>query len=246
VQWFTGTYGLVALIGAVIGLLAARKWGGLKTVLGKSLTLFSLGLLAQEAGQLTYQYYIYVKKIDIPYPSWGDAAYFGSVVLYILAALFLARAAGTKFSLKHTKHKAVALIIPLGLLITSYMVFLKGYVFDASHPLTVFLDFGYPLGQAFYISIAITAYLVSRKMLGGIMRSGVVLIILALFIQYIADFSFIYQSSREQYVAGGYVDMLYLTAYFAMTMAMVRFHTAYSNLRQPRAVSPSKDKEAAQ
>lgn len=41
VQWFGGTYGVVALMGAIIGFMAARKWGGRKTVLGKALLLFS-------------------------------------------------------------------------------------------------------------------------------------------------------------------------------------------------------------
>src|SRR4051812_8871880 len=75
VQRFGATYGVIALIGALAGLLAARKWGGFKTVLGKALTFFSLGLLAQEAGQIIYTYYIYGAKIQIPYPSWGDLAY---------------------------------------------------------------------------------------------------------------------------------------------------------------------------
>src|SRR5258708_4784024 len=103
VQWFGGTYGLMALIGAVIGLFAAAKWGGLKSVLGKALTFFSLGLLAQELGQLIYTYYVYGAKVQIPYPSWGDVAYFGSVVLYVIAAFFLARVAGARFSLRDTK-----------------------------------------------------------------------------------------------------------------------------------------------
>src|SRR5881392_3642318 len=77
VQWFGGTYGVVALIGAIIGFFASRRWGGYKTLLGKSLMFFSLGLLAQEAGQLILTYYIYGSKIQIPYPSWGDVAYFG-------------------------------------------------------------------------------------------------------------------------------------------------------------------------
>ncbi|HMH31273.1 MAG TPA: hypothetical protein VK534_02245 [Methylomirabilota bacterium] len=231
VQWFGGTYGVVALIGALIGFFAARKWGGFKTVLGKALMFFSFGLLAQEAGQLIYTYYVYAAKIDIPYPSWGDVAYFGSVVLYILAAFFLAKAAGAKFSLKEAKYKAVAVIIPVALLAISYWVLLHGHQYDSSKPLTVFLDFGYPFGQAIYISIAITAYLLSRKLLGGLMRGGIVLVILALFVQYIADFSFVYQSSRGSYVAGKYVDLLYLVAYFAMATAMIKFHTIYKNIR---------------
>lgn len=231
VQWFGGTYGSVALIGAITGFLAARKWGGFKTVLGKALTFFSLGLLAQEAGQLIYTYYIYGAKIQIPYPSWGDAAYFGSVLLYIIAAYFLTKVAGAKFSLKHVRYKAVAVIVPVLLLATSYWVLLHGQQYDTSHPLTVFLDFGYPMGQAIYISIAITAYLLSRKLLGGFMKKGILLVILALSVQYVADFMFIYQSNRGTWLTGRLDDLLYLIAYFVMATAMIKFHTIYKQVR---------------
>lgn len=231
VQWFGTTYGLMALIGSIIGLLGVKKWGGFKTVLGKALTFFSLGLLAQEVGQLTYAYYIYGAKIQIPYPSWGDMAYFGSVLLYICAAFFLTKAVGAQYLLKSTNYKFIAVIVPGILLAVSYAVFLYRHEYDFSHPLTVFLDFGYPIGQAVYISIAITAYLLSRKMLGGVMKSGIVLIILALFIQYIADFTFVYQSSRGTYLAGKFDDFLYLLAYFALASAMVKFHTIHHSLK---------------
>ena len=242
VQWFGGTYGIVALIGSIIGFTAARKWGGFKTVLGKALMFFSLGLLAQEAGQLIYTYYIYGAKIQIPYPSWGDVAYFGSVLLYITAAIYLTRVSGAKFSLKDVKYKFIAVIVPLVLLGVSYWVFLHHHQYDFHKPLTVFLDFGYPMGQAIYISIAITAYLLSRKLLGGIMRAGLVLVMVALFLQYISDFTFVYQSSRGTYLSGKYDDLFYLISYFGMTTAMIKFHTIYRGLSSKTQPAPVKPK----
>lgn len=231
VQWFGGTYGIMALIGAVVGFFASRKWGGFKTVLGRALMFFSLGLLAQEVGQLIYTYYIYGAQVQIPYPSWGDVAYFGSVLLYIYAALLLAKTTGIQTSLKNNFYKVVAFLVPVILLGISYFVFLYHHEYDSSHPLTVFLDFGYPMGQATYIALAITAYLLSRKLLGGVMKTAILLVILALFLQYISDFVFVYQSSRDTYLAGKYADLLYLIAYFATTTAMIRFYTTYNSLK---------------
>ncbi len=242
VQWFGGTYGSVALIGALIGFMAARKWGGFKTVLGKALIFFSLGLLAQEAGQLIYTYYIYGAKIQIPYPSWGDVAYFGSVLLYITAAFFLAKFSGVKFSLKKSHYKIIAVAVPVALLATSYWVLLHNHQYDTSHPLTVFLDFGYPMGQAIYISIAITAYLLSRKLLGGFMKRGILLVILALFIQYAADSAFIYQSTRASYLAGKWDDLIYLIAYFVMASAMITFHGIYRQVRAANSAERGNDR----
>jgi hypothetical protein len=231
VQWFGGTYGVMALIGAVIGFAAAGKWGGRKTVVGKALMLFSFSLLAQEAGQLIYTYYIYGAKIQIPYPSWGDVAYFGSVLLYICAAAFLAKAVGVRFSLRDGKYKVIAVLVPAVLLIASYLILLHNHHYDTSKPLTVLLDAGYPIGEAIYISIATVAYLLSRKMLGGIMKSGFILIILALCMQYVSDFTFVYQSNRGTYLSGKLDDLSYLIAYFVMTTAMIKFHTIHNKLR---------------
>ena len=234
VQWYGGTYGLLALIGVIAGFMAAKKWGGFKSALGKALIFFSLGLLAQEAGQLIYTYYVYGAKIDIPYPSWGDAAYFASVLLYIVAAYFLTKVSGAKFSLKDHKYKVIAVAIPAILLIVSYAVLLNHHQYDTSHPLTVLLDFGYPMGQAIYISIALTAYILSRKLLGGVMRRGIVLVVIALLVQYISDFSFIYESSRSTYLSGKYVDLLYLIAYFLMASALIRFYNIYKGLSKAK------------
>ncbi len=231
VNWFENTYGLVALIGSIIGLMAMRRWGGIKTVLGKSLLFFALGLFAQEVGQLVSSYYTQIAKTALPYPSLGDVGYFGGVLLYIVAAIYLARVAGVKFSLKKTGYKLIAVAVPVVLLAISYRILLHNHQYDTTKPLTVFLDAGYPIGQAGYISIAIMAYLLSRKFLGGIMKPGLLLVIFALFVQYISDFTFIYESHRNAYVPGKFDDLFYLIAYFVMTLAMIKFLTIYKHLK---------------
>lgn len=246
VNWFENTYGLVALTGAIIGFIAMKKWGGLKTVLGKALFFFSLGLLAQEAGQLISSYYTQIAHTDLPYPSVGDIAYFGSVILYIIAALYLTKVSGAKFSLKETKGKLIAIFVPVVLLAISYTVLLKGYSYDTSHAMTVVLDIGYPVGQAIYISIAITAYLLSRKLLGGYMKAGILLVIFALAVQYISDFSFIYTVHRGTYVPGKFVDLLYLTSYFLMATAMIKFLSIYTGLKAKTAVSAEASEKPAE
>lgn len=231
IERFGGTYGIVALIGAIIGLAASKRWGGYKTVLGKALLFFSLGLLAQEAGQLITAYYVYGAHIDIPYPSWGDVAYFGSTLFYICGAIFLAKAVGVKFSLKSNKYKVIAFVIPAILLAASYWVFLHNHQYDWHKPLTVFLDLGYPLGDALYISLAIVAFLLSRKMLGGIMRIGILILMLALVAQYISDWTFLYQSNRGTFIGGGNDDLFYLITYFITATAMVKFLSIYDDLK---------------
>jgi hypothetical protein len=221
-QIFASVYGVMALVGAVYGFRISRAWGGLRSILGRAITFFSLGLLSQEFGQLAYSYYIYFEKIDVPYPSVGDVGFFGSIIFYTYAVWLLAKAVGVKFSLRSITSKLQAILIPFVVLIASYLYFLQEYDFDWSQPLTIFLDFGYPLGAAVYISLALLAFLLSRRVLGGVMRYRVLIILLALLLQYLADFTFLYQSSSGTWTVGGINDYMYLIAYFAMTLGVLQ------------------------
>lgn len=229
-EWFANTYGILALWGGAWGLVISKKWGGFKSIIGKAILFFSFGLLAQVFGQVAYSYYYYYLGVEIPYPSLGDLGYFGSIPLYIFAVLLLARASGVKISLRSFKSKAQAVIIPILILGFSYYAFLQGYEFDWSAPLVIFLDFGYPLGQATYISFAILTYLLSKKTLGGIMKGKIFLILFALVIQYIADYHFLYQISKDTWYASGPNDYIYLASYFAMAIGLIQLKTTADGL----------------
>lgn len=223
---FGSLYGLMALFGGLIGIKAAKVWGSNKSLFGRALLFFSGGLLLQVLGQVAYSIYTYVLKVDVPYPSFGDIGFFGSVLFYIYAAYLLANGIGLRITLKAKYKKLVAVILPLILLIASYTIFLKGYQFDFSSPLAglrVVLDFGYPLGQAIYISIALLAYLLSKKQLGGIMKSKVLWILFALLIQYVSDFTFLLGVKNQTIYPAGYNDMLYLLSYTVLTLSLIKY-----------------------
>ena len=246
-QLFAASYGIMALVGGLVGLAASKKWGGAKSILGKSLLLFSLGLFAQEFGQLTYSYYIYFLKEAVPYPSIGDIGFFGSVILYIWAAILLAKTAGVGVALKSKSRILFALFLPAAMLAISYTVFLRGYQFSFSSlnsTLKVLLDFGYPLGQATYVAIAFLTYLLSKKLLGGVMKKKILILLFALVVQYIADFTFLYQNIHEKWVVGGWNDYLYLVAYFIMAIALNGFRTVNSAPPEKAPEVESKTAEA--
>lgn len=231
-QLFAATYGAMALWGGVWGLAVSRKWGGFKSVMGKAIAMFALGLFAQEFGQLAYSYYIYYLKIEVPYPSLGDIGFFGSILFYIYGVLLLAKASGAKIKLQSFVHKIQVVLIPLGMLIIAYTLFLQGYIFDWENPIKVFLDFGYPMGQAIYISIAFLTYLLSRKILGGIMKEKILFILFALCIQFLSDYTFLYQSSRGTWSVGGINDYMYLVSYFLMTLGILQLGTVLNKLKE--------------
>jgi hypothetical protein len=227
---FTNTYGSVALFGGVSALLISKYWGGVKSLIGRAVFVFGLGLLAQEFGQLMYAYYIYVQKVEVPYPSLGDIGYFGSVILYIYGAILLLRATGVQVSLKTAMNKVLAFLLPTILLTGSYFIFLRGYEFLWDNPLTVLLDLGYPLLQAVYLAIALLTFMFSRKYLGGAMRPAILMVLVALTFQYVADFTFLYQVQHETWAPGGINDLIYLISYGLMTFSLVRFENILQNL----------------
>ena len=231
---FGATYGLMALVGAIFGILISRKYGSFKSALGRAILAFSFGLLAQEFGQVVYTYYLYGAGIEIPYPSYGDIGYFGSVLLYIYGALQLSKAAGVRLVLGSYKKKSVAVIVPALLLGFAYWLFLANYDYSNIQPLTVLLDFGYPLGQAVYISIALVTILLSRGMLGGIMKSKVEMVLVALTAQFIADYTFLFQTKIGTWAAGGINDYMYLVAYFLMTVALIRMKLVFDKVKEAK------------
>jgi hypothetical protein len=209
----------MAFYGCICGIHVANKWGDIKTLMGRAILMFSLGLLMQTMGQLIDSIYIIYFHIPIPYPSLGEIPYFGSIPVYICAAYLLAAASGIKVNIQSYRQKILALIVPILMLGFGYFLFLQGYKFDWNNPIKIIEDFGYPLGEAIYISIALITFIFSRTILDGIMKSRAMLMLFALGAQYMADYIFVYQS--DQYFAGCYMDLLYLIAYFIMTMALL-------------------------
>lgn len=229
---FTLIYPLVSLVGSIAGFVQAKKWGGFKSLLGRSLSLFSLGLFAQFLGQAAYAYYIYIKQIEVPYPSLGDIGFFGSVVFYVIGAYYLALVSGMKSSARSWKGKLISVVLALIMLCLSYTVFLRGYVFDGSFSLKTVLDFGYPLGQAVYVSIALMALLFSKNSLGGSLRKPILFLLCALVIQYLSDFTFLYQVNAGTWYVGGVNDYMYLVSYFFMTLALVNIGTIFTSIKE--------------
>jgi len=143
--------------------------------------------------------------IDVPYPSWADAAYFGSALSFVVGAYFLAKSVGFGIGPKSKRFSIVPIVVPIVIIGISAFVFLYNHQYDTSQPLTVFLDFGYPVVEAIYISLALIAYLSSAKLLGGLMKSAILILIVGLIVQYCADFSFLYGSSRGTFILGGFL-----------------------------------------
>lgn len=221
---FSNVYGIMALWGGILGIIISKEWGGLKSYIGRSIFLISLGLLFQELGQLSYAYYYFFLQLEeIPYPSFGDIFFLSSTPLYAWGAILLVKATWTRDISKNTYNKIIVILIPTLILVISKLLFLPDYEFDWSNPILIFFDIGYPIGQAIYISIALLAYLFSQKYLGGNLKWPILIIIIALVLQYIADYFFTYLFHKEALYPGELSDYTFFLAYFVMTYGLIQF-----------------------
>lgn len=233
-DYFTLLYPLMALIGAVIGFVASKKWGGFSSVFGKVIGLFSIGLFFQFIGQALYAYFIYVEQIEVPYPSLGDVGYFGSILFYIAGLITLGKIVATKANFRSLQGKALSIILPVLLLLGSYLFFLNDYQFDGGMNVVSFLDFGYPLGQATYLSIAILMLLASIRVQGGILKSSIIFLLASLVFQYFSDFMFLYQANKGTWYVAGPNDYLYFCSYFLMTCSILYIDHLFIKLRDAK------------
>jgi hypothetical protein len=225
-------YQLLAIWGGILGIIISQSYGGIKSLLGKSIIFFSLGLLFQAFGQSIYSYYNLFANVQAPYPSAGDIGFFGSIIMYIIAVVCLAKVSGVTFSLKSYLQKIQAFLIPIVMLGLSYYLFLRNYTSDFSDKLKIFLDFGYPLGQASYVAIAILALVFSRKVLGGMMKQPILLFLFSLILQYICDFNFLLQANNQTWHVGGYGDFLYMFSYLLMSLSIIKIGYTLKNIRE--------------
>ncbi len=230
IQIWAASYQLIAWIGALCGFYFAELWGSRKSLVGRANLAFALGLLAQSFGQSIFSYFFY-KGINTPYPSIADIGFFGSIPFYIYGAILLVKFYNSKKSIRSVKNLSLIFSIPIGMLVLSFFTFFNRYQFDWSQPLKVALDFGYPLGQSIYVSLAILAFLLSFSSLGGIMKKPTLLFIFSLVAQYVADYTFLYKSNNGTFVGGGIVDYLYLIAYFLMALSLIELGLTFYKIK---------------
>ncbi len=239
--WFN-VYTLLALWGVWCGFKIAKKQGGFRNDFGKSIGLFTLGLLCQVFGQVTFGLYNNVLNVALPYPSLADLAYIASPIIYLLALVQFGRAAGINWNLKLMRGKISATGFFIGLLSVYWAVLLwQGYAFDLQQPIKIILDLAYPLLETLFLAVGILVYRSYRKtkISSPLTKIRFVLILAALGMQYLADafFSFLVQSNK--WSGNSFGDLPYFLAYFLMTVAII--HLGDNKKPVPAQVSQTEE-----
>lgn len=216
---------VVPFIGSLVGFHNSKRWGGLKSSLGKAVGFISAGVFSWSIGMLFWCYYIFIAQIEIPYPSLADAAFILSWPLWAIGILFLSKATGVRFALREMSGKVLLGIVPVVAIALAYYLLVpiaRGGVleFDTLDKWKLFFDLFYPIGSAVILTLTLTFFSLSSGFLGGRYRAPITVLTLALLVNFFADIMFSYTTTNETYYNGSFVDMLFVTGMFLFALSL--------------------------
>lgn len=221
-------FGLIPLLGGILGAITSRVWGGNKSYVGRGLLYISAGAICWGIGQMFWSvYYNIISSVDIPYPSLADVGYSLSFPFLAIGLVNLSKATGARYSLKHPMGKLFAfLITTIGGVIAYYLLIVvaRGGVIDFSEGwLKLFFDIVYPLGDLVILLSGLLIYGLSFNYLGGKYKIAILSIISGLFVLFIGDFTFSYTTTVGSYYNGHWVDLVLPTAWMLMVFGVNSF-----------------------
>lgn len=218
--------GFIPLLGGIHGLLIARRWGSFKSAVGRAIVFFSLGLISWGLGTYIFSgVYNFLLQVEVPYPSIADFGYILSIPLWVYGMVQLSRAMGATYGLRSSKGKIFLLIIPLIIIGASYYLLVSvardGVISSSfAEAQKLFFDLAYPIGDIIILTLVTLVYGLSYKFFGGAYKKAVYGILFGFVLMYLADFSFSYTTTTETFFPGNWVDLLFTTAMFALSIGV--------------------------
>lgn len=227
---FSFALNTLAFLSGLLGLRVARQWGGHKSVVGKGITFISLGLISWGAvGGYIWSYYNFILNQSVPYPSFSDVGFVAAVPLWAIGMFYLAKATGVKYGLRNSIEKAYLLIIPVVCAVFSYFILVTvardGSISDGGSMLKVFFDFAYPICDVVIITIALLIYGLTLRLLGGLYKWPIRILLLGFIVMFFADTAFSYTTTVETYFNGNIADLLFTLAFFLMGYGLTSLQT---------------------
>lgn len=226
--FYSFTLNTLSFMGGVFGVFVSLRWGGFRSILGRGLLLMSLGLISWGAlGGYVWSYYNFILHQEIPYPSLSDVGFLGAVPLWAIGMFFLAKATGVKYGLKNRAGKAYLFLLPILSFLASYYLLVTvarhGSVSDGGSSIKVFFDFAYPIGDVAIITIALLIFGLTLKLLGGLYRQPIHLLLAGFIGMFFADMAFSYSTTVETYYNGNYADLLFTIGLFLIGFGITSF-----------------------
>ncbi len=215
-------YGYIALIGISYGLrnlhmAKNRDYTGRPQII----RWLCLGLLSQFIGLQIWTAYN-LQGVEVPYPSIADFGYFGLIPCYTYVALWLAAPSLSDNLAYFIKRKGLFIFTPIlfsMMLILFY--FITTYSFSVQSTISNFFDIIYPLGEALPMTLLLYALVLKTEKKVRVEKINSIIILVGFFLQFLAEYSFIFSAKLESYVNTGFIDYIYCISYTYMALTIV-------------------------
>ena len=173
-------------------------------------SIIGLGVLAWGLGEIIWVYYEYVLGVEVPYPGWADVFYILGYPLMFVGVLLLPHVKPGR--LERLRLTLDAISGSLAIAAIMWVAYLSDqiYIDPELGFLEQFVNIMYPVGDVFLL-IALMILAVRRSSL----RFDVRLIVLSLGVvaTAIADIIYVLQVENDTYIAGGWLDAVWLFSY---------------------------------
>lgn len=204
---------LIILAAVIIGFDRVKSFS-FKSVLGKSLSFISLGMLSWGLGALVWLYYNIIVQTEIPYPSLADIGYLGTIPLATYGLFLLLK--NIKFE-SNIKTTLKVIILPIIVFFFVYWLFINSKLAENVEFLPKILNITYPVGDVVFLSFTL---IILTLLKGGKLFKPIVIICIGFIIESIADFSFSWTTSAGTYYTGNFVDILFGLAFFTIGLGL--------------------------
>ncbi|KKP43023.1 MAG: hypothetical protein A2639_01750 [Candidatus Staskawiczbacteria bacterium RIFCSPHIGHO2_01_FULL_34_27] len=229
---------IIPLIGGLLGLRNGLNWGGMKSVLGRSVLGISLGLLAWAGGMIIWNYYLFFTVVEVPYPSLADVIFILSWPLWTYGLLQLSRAIGLRFAWKNLSHKkSIFFISGIIILLSVYLIFGVARDWGVSFTdlnIKLFFDIFYPIGSIVISTLVFLIYWLSKGFLGGIYKTSIIVLFSGFIMNYASDFTFSLTTTNETYFNGHFVDFMFTVAMFILSLGLSMLNSSILNIREDK------------
>jgi hypothetical protein len=224
---------VLPLVGGILGLRNASTWGGRKSIMGRGTLALSLGLIAWAGGMIVWNYYLFFTAISVPYPSLADGIFVLSWPFWTYGILQLSKAMGIQVALR--KMSKGFYLLPLVIIAMSVylLVFVARGGITYDNPFKLFFNLFYPLGDVVILSVTASIYFALRKFLGGVYKIPTLMLLAAFVLNYFSDFLFSYTTTKGTYYNGHFVDFLFTTTMFVLSLGLTMITTEILDLPKP-------------
>lgn len=218
--YFVGyTYGYIALVGISYGMLQLKKQ--ISSPLGTTVKWLCFGLLSQFVGLQIWTAYN-LQGIDVPYPSLADLGYFGLIPCYLYAALSLTHADWVKKNIAASRKNAIIFLSPPFFMMTALMVYFsltRG--FSIQPYMSDILAILFPVGEIIPMTILLYSFILGSRSKSQMTKYLMGFVLFGFFLQFLAEYSFIFSASLGAYVNTNAIDYIYCISYTYMALTIV-------------------------